>query len=164
MLEKGFSLVELLTVLLIVVVLTAIAVPLFTDFNQEHRLTTVSENLYYFLQQARSEAVKNNTTVYVSFQTGSSWCYGANAGSACTCNVAGSCSLGTTNASTAQDISLSTSGLSGNSVTFDGTRAATNASSTITFTLSSKAITAKISALGNIQLCSADISGYATCT
>lgn len=163
---QGFTLVELLVTLIIVVVLTLIAVPIFRDVYIRYHLTTIAQRLQNALQYARSEAIKNNTTVYAVFQTGTNWCYGYNAGATCNCSVASSCGLGNQSAPSAQDINLTITGMSSNSIQFDGTHGATNVSSTVTLTQSgaSTAITLKIGALGNMSLCSATISGYPSCS
>lgn len=162
----GLSLIEILIALSIVIILTVATVPTFINLYQEHHLKSYIQNLNYVLQYARSEAIKNNQTVYVNFQTGDNWCYGINAGTNCSCNVATSCGLGTYVAPRSQDLSLSTSGLSNQSLTFEGTHGATNTSSTLTFSLYGKtsSITIKITALGNLQYCSSTYSEYPTCS
>lgn len=166
MLTKGISLIELLVALSIVVILILVSVPVFTSFAQRYRLTAVAENLQYQLQFARSKAIENNTNVYVSFTTGDTWCYGINAGSACNCAVPSGCSLGTTSYGSAQQLTLSTTGMSGNTLYFEGSHGAANAAATATFTLyndPSTLMTVSIGHLGNSQLCSTGVSGYTAC-
>jgi type IV fimbrial biogenesis protein FimT len=163
--RKGMTLIELLVMHAIVVILTVIAIPSFISLIQTYRIATAAENLYSTLQYARTESIKHNTDVYVSFTTGDTWCYGVNTGSACTCSTAGSCNLGSTRASTAQQLTLSASGLSSGSIFFDTTHGGVNSAATITFTLfgQSPLITTSISRLGNIQTCSTGVSGYTSC-
>ena len=162
---QGISLIELLVILTITAILITIAAPTFTTLNQNYHLTTAAESLYNTLQYARSEAVKQNKTIYVTFQTGDNWCYGVNTLSACNCSTPNSCNLGTTNTLKTQQLSLSTSGLTNNSVQFEGTHGAANASGSVTLTLYGQTtlITLSISRLGNLQLCSTGISGYTAC-
>lgn len=162
---KGFTLVEMIVTLVIVVILTLVSIPSMISIVRNYRISGVADNLYYDLQNARAEAVKRNTNVYVSFTTGDSWCYGLNVGSACDCNVANSCGLGATSASSSQQITLSLSGYGGNSVYFEGSHAAANASGSVTFTLygQSSLITISIGRLGNLQMCSTGIGGYQAC-
>lgn len=162
---QGITLVELVVMLIVVVILTLVAIPSFKSIIQKYRISATAEKLYYALQYARSEAVKNNTNVYVSFTTGDSWCYGINSGSACDCTTASNCNLGTAKAESPQQISLSASGYGSNNVYFEGTHGAANASGSITLTLygQSSLITISIGRLGNPQMCSTGISGYTAC-
>ncbi len=162
---QGFTLIELMLTLSIVIILTLIAIPSLRSLVQNHRISSVADNLYYFLQNARSEAIKRNAHVYVSFIPGDAWCYGMNVSSACTCSTPGSCSLGAVVSDNPEQISLSMTGLTGNSVYFEGTHAAANARGALTFTLYGQTplISLSIGRLGNIQLCSTGISGYTAC-
>jgi type IV fimbrial biogenesis protein FimT len=163
---KGFTLIELLIALTIVIILALVAIPTFRDLYIRYSLSTTAQRLQYLLQYARSEAIKNNATIHTVFQTGTNWCYGINSGATCNCSVANNCALGAEGAPLLQDIQLTTTGMTGNSIQFEGTHGATNVATSVTFTQSgtSTAITLKIGALGNMQLCSATISGYPTCT
>ena len=161
----GITLIEILMIMIIVVIITAIAVPSFLTFVQERRLTMTAENLFSAMQYARSEAIKRNATVYVNFQTGDNWCYGMNTGSSCNCSTASSCNLGAVQTPQTQQISLSTTGLSSNSVQFESSRGAANTSSgKVTFTLYGQSVSMSllIGQLGNAQLCSS-LSGYQAC-
>ncbi|HVY53477.1 MAG TPA: GspH/FimT family pseudopilin [Gammaproteobacteria bacterium] len=159
---QGLSLLELMITLAIVIILAVLATPSFLSFIQQYRLTSTIQGLYYNLQYARSEAIKRGSSIYVSFQTGSSWCYGINNGSACNCSNPTSCALGTyTSPST-----LTTLTLSGfNSLIFESSRGAANASGTITLTVTGgvKSMGIDIGTMGNLQLCSNNISGYPVC-
>lgn len=165
--QRGLSMVELLIVLVIIVILTLVALPAFTTFMQQYRVTATVQNLFYALQNARSEAIKRNATVYVTFSATDPWCYGINVGSACTCTTPSTCSIGTGGASKTQDMTLTTTGLSSNSLTFEGTRgAASSGSSLITLTIygQTTAMAIKVTTLGNMQMCSSQVSGYPACT
>lgn len=163
--HQGITLIELLTILTITVILTTLAVPSFITTIKRHRIIGNVENLYAALQYARSEAIKRNTTVYVSFVTGDNWCYGINTGSACTCTTPSGCNLGTTSAAATQQTSLSTNGFSSNTIQFENTHAAANASGSVTFTLygQSSLIKINIGRLGSLQICSTGIDGYTAC-
>jgi len=156
---------ELIITLSIVVILATAATPSFLSFYQNKRLTSTAETLFNALQYARSEAVKQNATIYVRFQTGDNWCYGINSGSSCNCATPSSCNLGTYTAPSSQQLSLSTSGLTNNIVQFEGTHGAANTNGTVTFTLYGQTtlITTTIGRLGNLQTCSTGISGYTGC-
>jgi type IV fimbrial biogenesis protein FimT len=164
--HQGITLLELLIVLAITVILTVQAVPAFVNLIERHRVSATAENLYYALQNARTEAVKRNALVYVSFQSGTSWCYGINTGSACSCAVPSGCNLGTFSYTAVSGISLSVTGFSSNTVQFDGTHGAANTTGSVTFTITgqSNLITVSVSRLGNLRMCSTGISGYAACS
>lgn len=162
--SQAFTLIEMMIVFVLITILTLIAVPTFTSLIQNHRLSATAENLYYVIQLARSEAVKNNTSVYISFLTGDSWCFGVNAGSSCNCSVAGSCTLGSYSAPQAQQLSLSSTYSS--NMNFEGTHGAASASGSFTLTLygqTSPLMTINIGMMGNAQMCSTGITGYTAC-
>lgn len=162
---RGVNLIELIIILVITVILITASAPIFTTLIQNYRLTATAESFYNSLQYARSEAIKQNKTIYVTFQTGDSWCYGINSSSSCNCSTPSSCNLGTNSAPTAQQISLSTRGLTSNTIQFENTHGAANASGTVTLTLYGQTtlITLSIGRLGNLQMCSTGISGYTGC-
>lgn len=76
--SEGFTLLEVLIALAIMVMLVTFGVPSFSSFYSGQRVIGAAEQIYNHLQQARTEAVTRNTTVYVNF-TGSgstTWSYG----------------------------------------------------------------------------------------
>jgi type IV fimbrial biogenesis protein FimT len=62
---KGFTLMELMIVLVIAGVLLAIAAPGFRTLLERNRLQAASSNLFASLMLARSEALKRNQVVWV---------------------------------------------------------------------------------------------------
>jgi type IV fimbrial biogenesis protein FimT len=161
----GITTLELLIVVIIITILTLVAVPSFNTFLQNHRLMMTADNTFASMQYARSESIKRNTTVFVTFQTGDSWCYGLSTGSSCNCSIANACNLGSTSAPQAQQISFSTTGLVSNGFQIEGSRGAANVSGAkITMTLygQSTSISVIVNQLGNYQLCSS-MSGYQAC-
>lgn len=162
----GFTLIEILVTLSVAILLVVGAVPIFGDLYQRYHLSAEARSLYFALQYARSEAVKNNSNVYVSFATGDNWCYGINTGSACNCATPSACGFGATATQKTQDLSLSLTGISGTSIYFDGTRGAVSQDGVVTFTVygQSNNVGVKISSLGNMVLCSSTISGYPACS
>ena len=155
-----------MTALAIAGILITASVPILSSLIQRYRISSTADQLYYNLQYARSEAIRSNTNVYVSFSTGDTWCYGIRSGSACNCTTANSCTLGVFSYGAAQQISLTTSGLTSNSIYFDGTRAAANASGSVTLTAygqSSPLVRLSIGRLGGLIMCATDINGYTAC-
>lgn len=161
----GLTMIELIVVLAIMIILALVAYPSFVSLVQYYRITGESDLLYSNLRTARAEAIKRNANVYFSFSTGDSWCYGANAGSACDCTTSGSCGLLTQTAGSAGQITLSTSGLSSGSVIFEPSHGAVSASGSVTMTLygQSSLIRINIARFGSMSMCSTGISGYTAC-
>lgn len=161
----GFTLPELLVVAVITSIIVAVSVPSLINYLQTRRLIGTTEQLYYSLNFAKSEAIKRNATVYFAFQTGTNWCYGSNPNANCTCSVANSCTIGTQQAPNAGLLSLSATGLISNAVQFDPKNGAANTSSSITFTNNQgDAMTVKIGFLGNVSICSSQVAGYPPCS
>ncbi len=153
-----------MVVLVIVTILAVVAVPAFITYLQTNRLIGASQQLYDALQNARSEAIKRNVTMYVTFQTGSNWCYGLNPSATCNCASGTTCTLGNT-AVTSSPLTLSTSGLTNNAITFEPNHGAANVSGTVTLTSSNgNAISVKVRLLGDLLICSANVSGYSACS
>ncbi len=125
---------ELLIILTVISILALAAAPSFNTVLQEQQAVGATQSLYAALQYARSEAIKRNQTVYVNINTGSNWCYGINNGSACSCQTPSGCSLGAVTAPANSILTLSATGLTNSSVSFEGTRGAIGSSPTITYT------------------------------
>lgn len=75
--EHGFTLVELLLVVVIMGILTAIAMPNFTQLIRSMRIKNASFDVYASIAAARSEAITRNTTVTIT-PVGGDWAAGWN--------------------------------------------------------------------------------------
>lgn len=73
--SAGFTLIELMIVIAITAILTALAVPSFSVTLNTQRISGAAEAVLNDLRWARSEAIKRNTEVRVTFTSGSNWSY-----------------------------------------------------------------------------------------
>jgi prepilin-type N-terminal cleavage/methylation domain-containing protein len=65
--ERGFSLVELLMVCVVLVIVSAIAVPNIVQMNINYKLDAAGHSVASLLQQARMQAVKTNQPSYAKY-------------------------------------------------------------------------------------------------
>jgi type IV fimbrial biogenesis protein FimT len=85
-LSSGFTLIELMITLAVVVVLVTIAIPSFRDLLARNELTTTTNAWVGAITAARAEAVKRNQTVVLCGEDGKS---SAGIGSNCSAALAG---------------------------------------------------------------------------
>lgn len=77
--QVGFTLIELMIVIVITAILLALAVPAFQDTLDRNRLKAATDTIYGDLQFAKSEAIKKNQPLLIDFKSingTSAWCYG----------------------------------------------------------------------------------------
>lgn len=74
--SRGFTLIELIVVMAIIVVLTVVAVPSFVTFQRNSQLTSAANSLLASINTARGEAMKRNQTAFVVPNTGTDWTTG----------------------------------------------------------------------------------------
>lgn len=73
-LHAGFTLLELLTILLLLAIVAAVAVPGWQRLMADNRLNVTANTLVLSLQRARSEALKRNAVVFVCAGDGHTGC------------------------------------------------------------------------------------------
>ncbi len=73
--SAGFTLIELMIVIAITAILTALAVPSFSVTLDNQRISGAAEAVLSDLRWARAEAIKRNKKVRVTFTSGSNWSY-----------------------------------------------------------------------------------------
>jgi len=164
--KAGFTLFEVMLALSIGAILTVQAVPLFNTFIRDYRVTSSANEMYEFLTRARTESIKRNVNVYVSFSTGDSWCAGMNISSACDCNTAGSCNLSVMKFTAAQQATMSTSGYASSAFYYSGAHGMASVAGTITFTRYGSTELVRLTAgrMGGVKMCSTGIGGYSACS
>jgi len=68
-LQRGFSIMEMMVVVVIVGVLTAIAIPAFSSWKERQAVSNVASSLLMHLKQARNLAVAENRSVSITFSS-----------------------------------------------------------------------------------------------
>jgi len=66
--NSGFTLIELMIVIGMIGILTAISVPAVMKWLPNYRLKAAARDLYSNMQKAKMEAVKRNTNVFIVFR------------------------------------------------------------------------------------------------
>ena len=80
---RGFTLVECMVTLAVLVVLVTVAMPSFVDFFDRHAVRGAAEHVVSLISDARAEAVKTDLDVSVATAgSGTAWCIGANSAAA----------------------------------------------------------------------------------
>lgn len=167
----GFTLMELLLSIAILSVMAGVAMPIYSEMTTKTNLASESQKILQYLTYARSEAVKNNTDVTLSFTTGADWCFGLSNTGACDCTVANSCKINTLekkiNKSGNASFSLAVDAAIQNA-NFDPQRGMlekTNAPANGTITLSDSdySTTIDINVLGRPDICSDSLGTYKSC-
>ena len=68
--DSGFTLIELMVIIAIIAVVTAITIPNLIGWLPNHRLGTASRDILSVLQQVRLRAVKDNADAAIQFAPG----------------------------------------------------------------------------------------------
>lgn len=77
---SGFTLVELMVTIAVLVVLSTLAVPSFADFFDRNRVRGAGDALVSLISNARAEAIQNDLEVSVAMTGGGqAWCIGGHA-------------------------------------------------------------------------------------
>lgn len=85
--HQGLTLIELLTVIAIIAIAAAIALPDFSIFAKRTKIQSASERFLQDMQAAKFESVKRNRHIFVSVSAGSSWCFGVGTSASCNCSA-----------------------------------------------------------------------------
>ncbi|TLU61451.1 prepilin-type N-terminal cleavage/methylation domain-containing protein [Thalassotalea litorea] len=189
---RGITFIELMITLAIMSILALVAAPSFVRSIENRHLTSAAEALYSQLQLARSESLLRSDDVVfsVSGMGSTSWAFGINQETACDPTVTDNTSasacvlqiddgdgafvaandnvLHQFSASDFDNITMqasTVSGTAGNSITFDPARGTTDGARLYTLTNKSGVnVSVSLSLIGNVKLCSNDLSEYRSCS
>lgn len=179
--QKGVTLIEAMVVIAVLGILLSVGVPAMNTFVEKNRLKDAAETITNDLHYARSESIKRNKDIFVSFTTDgtTNWCYGLRETSACDCtvtigdanacvlNVAGTPVLKTTASSEFSAIKLTQTTFTGSNASFNPIRGTANAGSVIVKSVSGKELRVTMSTLGRVRVCSPsgsdNVVGYPSC-
>ena len=162
--QKGLNLLEVMISLAVVGVLASIALPSFRHMITNKALVGAAEQFYQQLALARSEALKEAKTIYVTVKGGSSWCYGISDANTCDCDVPSTCPLGTRNSAESSNVSLATTGFPAGTLTFEGSRGAPSGTAQADFTSDGKTVRVDVNQLGTLSICSNSNLGLDACS
>lgn len=166
--NEGFTLIELMITVAVLALILAISVPSFSGVLERRQLQGAGEKLFADFMLAKTEAIKRNSNVTVSFKINSpNWCYGLVLGNAsCDCAAADCVIDGVTYVTSQEDFDRVTvlageSALAAEgaivSTTFSPLRGAPDASGDLEFSVSSGAnlgVNLPSTAVGKISICS----------
>jgi type IV fimbrial biogenesis protein FimT len=136
--QKGFTIIELMTVVALIGIMAALAAPFFGSILEGRRLVGSADTLYSALQYARSESIKQNANVQVYVDT-AAWCIGIDdtaGGLNCDCTNPGSCTVnGATKVYDDSDFTgINFTNATVNTVAFQTPNALPDSASSFTFT------------------------------
>ncbi|GAB2691406.1 GspH/FimT family pseudopilin [Aliiglaciecola aliphaticivorans] len=157
--SQGFTILEVMVVLSIIALLSAIGAPSIMQTLRHQQLKGSLQTSYFLLQQAKSTAITKNKKITVQFKKGDNWCIALSDAGPCDCQSKSMCSVDEieyrVSAEDFPNISFSNVTMGKDqAITFDGVRgtAIGNAGSGL-FSNGSEAAKLIISNLGRVRIC-----------
>jgi type IV fimbrial biogenesis protein FimT len=156
---RGLTLMEVMVTVAIMAILLVLAVPSFNSFLARGRLTGAAEGLALDLQLAKSEAIRGDTPVRLTFSSGNAWCYGSvPTNSSCTCAPTNTCTLRQVDSSSYAGVTMSAvsfpSSTPNDFTTFTAGQGVANAG-TVEFTHpNAGTLRVSLGAAGQVSICS----------
>lgn len=165
---RGFTLIEAMVTLAVLGILATVATPYLGAWIDKQRVVGASQTIIDEIQTARSEAIKQSTSIALTISPAAPWFVGVSSNStACTNDSSSTACLRVTSAANCKGCTMAVPSDASTIVyTFRGT---TNPVSGATITLQSglgKQLQITVSALGLVTTCSpssAALSGYTPC-
>ncbi len=163
--QFGFTLLELMVTLSILLILLGVAVPSYQQRQQEQALRAAADTLYGHIQLARSEAMaRQDPDINIYFFAGQHWCYRITDRSDNECNsCAATCDIdqdGLSRGAAWSDypgVLLQEIAYAGDELGI-GIRRGTLGAGHATFASGAMQVSVKTSGLGRVRLCSMDAS------
>lgn len=164
---QGFSLIEMLVVVVVLSVVLALAVPTFSNIINRDHLRNAAERLRSDLNLAKTESRRRNRNITISFtrsDDGSTWCYGLTLAAACDCDVTDPddgvlCELdagvpATVDSTTYDGVRLDSLPFTAGNLLFSAARPTIAAGSASLTSVDDKTARVVVSSMGRIRLCS----------
>ena len=167
--QKGFTLIELLITVVVLGILLALAGPSMFGILERRKLVGAADLLYEDLLFAKTESVKRNKVIRVSFKNKgtTNWCYGMKEEVTCDCTTANDCSIDgierVVKASDFPNVS-GTWNYTGDITQFDALRGFSNPFGTTTFSIGGASASVVSTIRGRVKICSNNgVGGYPSC-
>ncbi len=166
---SGFTLLELMVTIVVLVVLLGIGVPSYMSFREDRILAGVAQTLYGDISYARSEAIKRHSDeMFIVFFTddGTDWCYRISDNPECTacdaaCDIDGDGTTRGADVSQFSGIQLPDVPYAEGKIRFSSRRGLTSEGDVIfEFGTSGKRLAVHTSALGRASICAPTGSLY----
>lgn len=168
--QRAFTLTELMLIVAVLAILVTAGLPSFSDLIGRHRLRGAAEDLYAGLLLARTEAMRRNVPVTVSFRSDPEdgrWCHALSDRGPCDCLRDGDCALdgGVPRAAHSRDfagVRLSTNFTPQQAATFHPARGTANAG-TARLSNGAGSVDVVVSSQGRVRLCAPASPDYPPC-
>ncbi|MDT8370863.1 MAG: GspH/FimT family pseudopilin [Gammaproteobacteria bacterium] len=155
--KAGFTLIELMIVIVVLGIVTAIALPSFLSIIEKRRLVGAADTLFANLQFAHSEAIKQNRIVQFQFNT-DNWCYGVDDDTPvdCDCTSPATCTVSNMQrvitSSEYKNVTLAVTGFGGTTIDFEPRQGMPSDDGEFTFTINGQSKKVNINVVGKIKV------------